>query len=700
MERDDRCDVLVGGSLIGSYDPRSRDLGPRNVLLVSLAQDPRMHYGQLASAFKLSEAQLLNLRKLAAEKGMQALFTKARGGSETKLTPRLKRKLERLFADGVNASDAHRRVADQHDIGLTTVWKFRKAWDAKQAGTKPASDEASAQPAGKDVGEQDAAPASSASTEAPVVAGSDCENEPIERLRPAEVRGGRMVQHVGAWLMIAMVARLGLHHRMAALAEKAIGNLRVIVDAIVAALSIGQRCVEGVRRLRTPTGSLLLRSNHVPTASWVRRVFRRLVDQGEDVGANLQKEMAKGYIEAARAEDVAVFYVDNHLRPYEGEHVIRLGWRMQDKRAVPGITDYYVHDEDGRPLFRVDVPSHDSLTKWLLPIGRQLRDELGAGERILLVFDRAGAYPEQMAELRDAGIEFVTYERRPFPLLAATAFDRTLDLDGEEIGLHESRLKNLGKSRGRVRRIALRMPGGQQVNLLASSKESAERLVSVMTGRWCQENAFKHGNERWGINQLDRRKVEHYDPSTIIPDPARRRLDRALKLARIREGLARRELARLAQDDPKRARFDNELADALTLQADIEILRPFIPTRAPLEETELAGKLVHHLGDYKLVIDAVRIACANAESELAGQLAPHIFRPAEAKKVIANILTAPGDIAVRTRSVEVTLYPAATPDELRGLRKLFLTVNRWRLTLPGDPRQRPVRFQLSPESAV
>jgi hypothetical protein len=29
-----------------------------------------------------------------------------------------------------------------------------------------------------------------------------------------------------------------------------------------------------------------------------------------------------------------------------------------------------------------------------------------------------------------------------------------------------------------------------------------------MRGRWRQENGFKHGVERWGINQLDRRSTE------------------------------------------------------------------------------------------------------------------------------------------------------------------------------------------------
>ena len=82
------------------------------------------------------------------------------------------------------------------------------------------------------------------------------------------------------------------------------------------------------------------------------------------------------------------------------------------------------------------------------------------------------------------------------------------------------------------------MPDGHQVNLLAVSQESKERLLEVMLGRWVQENAFKHGNERWGINQLDRRKVQPYAPETIIPNPARRRLDHALRLSWL--GLVRR----------------------------------------------------------------------------------------------------------------------------------------------------------------
>src|SRR5690606_7735159 len=305
--------------------------------------------------------------------------------------------------------------------------------------------------------------------------------------------------------------------------------------------------------------------------------------------------MATRYLAAARDDDAAaVFFVDNHLRPYTGQHTLRKGWRMQDRRVLPGATDYYVHDEDGRPILRAVVPSHDSLSQHLDPIGERLRDALGDEQRILLAFDRAGAYAEQLASLRDADFEFVTYERKPYPALPVSAFTDATIL-GEKVGLHESRLRNLGQGRGRVRRIAIRTDDGRQVNVLAVSREPAERLVEILWRRWNQENAFKHGGQRWGLDQLDGRRGAEYPPGTVVPNPLRRRIDRALRTARVEEGMARRILARVA-DGPTRDRANRDLKDALTQQDLLEYVRPHVPPHAPIEKTELAGKLVHHTG--------------------------------------------------------------------------------------------------------
>ena len=46
-----------------------------------------------------------------------------------------------------------------------------------------------------------------------------------------------------------------------------------------------------------------------------------------------------------------------------------------------------------------------------------------------------------------------------------------------------------------------------------------------------------------------------------------------------------------------------------------------------MSETSLAGKLQRHRPEYKCVVDTLRIGLANAESELAVRLAPHLNRP-------------------------------------------------------------------------
>jgi hypothetical protein len=210
----------------------------------------------------------------------------------------------------------------------------------------------------------------------------------------------------------------------------------------------------------------------------------------------------------------------------------------------------------------------------------------------------------------------------------------------------------------------------RQVNLLASSTAPAERLIEVMMGapvegggRWQQENAFKHQVERWGFNQLDSRKVTDYPAHEVIPNPARRRIDRSLRLARVREGLARNELARDDISDKRRQRFERELQDATEQRIELEGLRPTVAKRAPLADTELAGKLVRHDGRYKTVLDTIRIACVNAEADLAGEIAPYLPRPAEAKKVLANLLASPGNIAPTRSAIRVVLAPAGTSTE-------------------------------------
>ena len=693
--------VLIHGTLIGCFGPKS--IGSRNAILMGLAAGAKMHLGQLAKAFGISRDGLRKLRLVYERDGLVPLL--GRKPRRLKFSLSVRQQIENLFDNGASVSEAHAKVGKKHGLGRGTVGRIRLAWWTRQQSALLAQSPAAIAPEEPSVPNLETAPAKGRDNVESILTTDDSVDvdvdvafpvEPDEKVGNQGPSNESSVQHVGSWLLVAMVNKLGLHQQAQSMAQGLPKNsaLRVALDAVIIALAVGQGCVEGVRRLATATAASLMLASHMPSQTWTRRVLGQF--SMESRGLALHLAMAQKYVETARdeaSEAGPVFYIDNHLRPYTGQETIRRGWRMQDKRVQPGTTDYYVHDEDGHPVGRLPVPAHDSLTKWLSPLAKVLRHAL-EDATILLAFDRAGAFPKQMAQLRNDGFEFVTYERKPYPQLPASEFTKKFTIGEEQMTWCESRT-NLGAGHGRVRRISLRMPDGYQVNLLAISKRPAKALAEIMAHRWRQENGFKHGVERWGINQLDGRTVVPYSPDTVIPNPARRRLDGALRIAKIREGLARTNLSRLKKDDKRRAKLQSEIAEAMATQDELQKLRPSTPLHDELQNTELADKLVHHTYEYKMTIDTIRIACANAEATLASELALHLPRASEAKKTLANLFAAPGNIRVDDKHINVCLQPAGTGREQAAYASALAVINSWSLWMPGDQKRRQLHFSIS-----
>lgn len=708
--------VFLGGSLVGMFSPR--EPAHRDALIVVALEEPRAKANQVAVAFRVSDETVRRARVRAKRGGLAAVIQLRRRGAPSKQTPALRRKAFQLFDQGLKVPAVHcvlsKRVSDETVRKLYHQWEAERRSECEDSEPAPASDQVVLSFAGEAAHDTATESVDVLSVQASASPPAECAEEPTpaetaaERAREEmslqeamEPKRGEMVQHVGSWLMLAMLQWLGVYELAKQGCDKASRvAVRIALDAVAIALTLEQECVEGVRRLATPTAGTLLRSKGAISASWARRILARFAAKGADL---LQFGLVGRLLGRNQEADRVWLYVDNHMRPYTGKHVIRKGWRMQDKRVRPGTSDYYVHDEEGRPLFRVDVPFHGSLTQWLRPIADFVRSVLSDARNVCLCFDRGGAFPEQMAELRDTGTGFVTYERAPYPRLTRPSFDQQLTIVRVSkpkqpvlIRYTEQGQKNLGKGRGRLRRICLLMPDGEQINLLAANCTApAEEVIRRQLARWgYQENQFKHEVARWGINQLDGRVVAPYPPDAIIPNPARRRLDRNLRLARAREGAVRRDLARLGPEDPKRSKLVHDLERALALQQDLEALRPSLPTHAPVQDTELADKLVYHPGEYKRLIDALRVGLANSESELAARLAPHLGQPREAKKTLANLLAAPGLVKLTCRAVTVSLVPAGTAAELRAFRALLNEMTALKLTLPGDPSRRPLHLEL------
>ena len=102
--------VFVRGTLVGRFGD-ARDCASRNVILMALAEDAKMHLGQLAEAFDLSSEALRQMRRVYEAQGIGPLLTRAPGsGSRSRMAPALRRQLEKLFDEGATVDEAHAKV--------------------------------------------------------------------------------------------------------------------------------------------------------------------------------------------------------------------------------------------------------------------------------------------------------------------------------------------------------------------------------------------------------------------------------------------------------------------------------------------------------------------------------------------------------------------------------------------------------------
>jgi hypothetical protein len=69
-------------------------------------------------------------------------------------------------------------------------------------------------------------------------------------------------------------------------------------------------------------------------------------------------------------------------------------------------------------------------------------------------------------------------------------------------------------------------------------------------------------------------------------------------------------------------------------------------------------------------------------------------KPAEAKKLLAAVFRAPGDVRVGSRTIAVRLDVAANAKERAALDDVFRQLDDLRLCLPGDSRRRWLRVRL------
>ena len=207
-------------------------------------------------------------------------------------------------------------------------------------------------------------------------------------------------------------------------------------------------------------------------------------------------------------------------------------------------------DAAGRAVvFTTGEPS--GLTKTLPPALAELRAVIGPEARIMLGFDRGGAYPSVFTACRAAGADWVTYRRAPLPApkglpLAATTTATTGD--GQTVVVYADEPVTIDEY-GTARQITLYEHGGPVLQVLTSDTITCPvALLATLKARWRIENAFKYAGEHHGIDALADYIADIETNTRPIDNPARKAANAAVKTRKNDLGDAERVLAQLLCD--------------------------------------------------------------------------------------------------------------------------------------------------------
>ena len=443
--------------------------------------------------------------------------------------------------------------------------------------------------------------------------------------------------------------------------------------------------------------------DRVPEVKTVRRKLEELAAFGK--GSELMEALMGLRIEED-PERVGFLYLDGHVREYRGKHHLPKAQKAQRGRAVPATTDTWVHDGGGEPLLVVTGEMNEGLTQVLEPILRDVRRLVGEARRPTVIFDRGGYSPKLFVRLTELGFDILTYRKGTLRPLPASRFRKaTMVIEGQtrEYTVCDRRRVRVGrlrrKKQGRpqepqylwMREVRVLRKDGRQTAILATREDlPAVEVAYRMFDRWRQENYFKYMAVEFDLDGLLEYGAEPVSAEVDRPNPQWKRWDEKLRQERNEVKRLQAELGRCAAGNTESARptmrgFKIAHAEVRRqLQAAEAKVKRLEAKRAQVPKRVSAADLQKLKGEKKLIMDVIRMAAYQVETDLVEMLSKHYARTHEEGRTFLHaVFRSPADVAVRKGVLHITIAPQSSPHRTAALAILCDEVNSLGATFPG-----------------
>jgi transposase len=508
--------------------------------------------------------------------------------------------------------------------------------------------------------------------------------------------------YAGAMLLHGFLDRAGGATVLGALSSSSARHYEAgsVMLAATFGFALGSSSAEGTKHLLATDAGAAIGLCRFPHLRTLRPRLASLADAIDPLG--LQCSLAAAMLGADETPP-QLFFVDDHFVAYAGAAPVQKGWNTRRRHAEPGREDTVVVDEHWRAIcFSSGPPSGLSATMFG-PL-QQLRAIIGE-RRVMIGFDRGGAYPKVFAQLQERGFDFVTYRRAPLKEPLAERTRSWTIVEGKRSYLSVADETVALEGCGPVRQVSVYEHDRLVLQILTSDMtSSAAYLARRLVGRWCIENAFKYLEDHHGIHWLCDYQMEISADTSKVANPERVKARAGLAAAKAALAEVQRAIGTTATDagddlaatNRELARLAGEIAER---QAEVllakEHLKP-IPAKLARNELDPTAKLAVSRLSRRALQMVCRLLAYNAELDLARSLNAYLEDDDEYRAITRNLLRQPGTVAYGPSTITVTLRVPDAPRITRALGLLCDQLNADPPRMSGD--RRPITYLIAARS--
>jgi transposase len=508
-------------------------------------------------------------------------------------------------------------------------------------------------------------------------------------------------------------------------ATRVFGSLRngfygldtMLVEGVLRALA-GEPRAEGATRIDPHALGRILGLDRAPEVKTIRRNITALAGTGR--AGELLAAMAAAHVTRLDASDpdlLAVFYVDGHVRAYQGGRKVAKTHLSRLKFPAPATVETWISDASGDPVLVIMAEPGASLAMELRRLLPDLRRAVGDTRRVLVGFDRGGWSPALFEHMDAAGFDVLTWRKGSAQDVDPTLFtdlayqdetgrihpwrvaDTTVDLPvGEHDQVFTMRQVSLTVANNKTGRGEHPAVSTRQIHILTTRADlPVEQVVYRMGSRWRQENYFRYARMHFDLDSHDAYATTDDDPARLVPNPAKKKAHQQVLAARARyeRAFATTDAALLdAVSPPPRQAVLITNTDHDKLTADLRAAETFldnaqgahraVPARLPLAQVNPSQQVLDI--QTKLISHAIRIAAFNTATALARAVRVHTgYARAnhEAHALIRQALTGSGDIDPGNGTLTVRLDPLPTQRATTAIAQLCEHLTATNTRYPG-----------------